>query len=55
MVVDIPSSPKLIVLRSNEEELEPKMDEEDQAFVDQLEQELQEEAREEEPQEGGEG
>jgi len=56
MLVDIPSSPELIVLCSDDEEelepkeeVEPEMDEEDQVFVEQLEQELQEEGLEEEP------
>ena len=60
MVVDIPSSPELIVLSSDdedeldpEEEVKPEIDDEDQAFVEWLEQELQEEGLEEEPQERG--
>ena len=54
MLVDIPNSPELIILSSDKEELEPEeeikpeMDEVDQAFVEQLEQELQEEGFEEE-------
>ena len=40
---------ELIVLSFDEEEVEHEMNEADQAFVDQLEQELQEEAHEEEP------
>ena len=58
MLVDILDSPELIVISSDDEEelepkeeIEPEMDEEDQAFVEQLEQELQEEGYEEEPHE----
>jgi len=46
MVVGIPSSSELIELSLNEEELEPQMDVEDQAFAEQLDQELQDEALE---------
>ena len=57
IIVDIPDSPELIVISFDdeeelepEEEIEPEEDEGNQAFVAQLEEELQEEGYEEEPQ-----
>ena len=56
IIVDIPDSPEFIVISSDddeeepEEEIEPEEDEGNQAFVAQLEEELQEEGYEEEPQ-----
>jgi len=62
MLVDIPNSPELIVINSDdeeelepEEEVEPESDEEDHACVEKLEQELQEEGYEEEAQEQSSG
>ena len=59
MIMDMSNFPELIVINSDDEELEPgeeiepKGDEGDQAFVKQPEQEPQEEGFEEEPHEEG--
>ena len=61
MVIDVPVSPELIILSSDDEgeELEPEeeaelgVDGEDQVLIEQMGQELSEEDPEEEPQEEG--